>query len=317
MRVLLFGTGAVGIALAVALRESGQEVDLIARAETKKAITEKGIGLRGLFGEKTIAPESFKVYAKIEEIGEQDLYDYILVASKATALREAAEDLASARGILKKDGKIVLFQNGMGTEESFLEYFSPDTVFQARIITGFSRPEPNISLVTVHVSPILIGNLKGYSAEPLQELAAAINKGGVPCEITGDLASALWAKMLYNCALNPLGAILGVSYGKLTENEYSLGIMNRVIEEIYEVMKASGQSTYWPDAESYKKVLYEELIPPTYNHRSSTLQDIEKKTKTEIDTLNGYIVRTGRRLGVDVSYNEMLYSLIRSMESYH
>ena len=79
-------------------------------------------------------------------------------------------------------------------------------------------------------------------------------------------------------------------------------------------MKAAGYSTNWETAEEYMKVFYEKLIPDTYNHRASTLQDIEKKQKTEIDTLNGCIVRLAKEHGVPVPTHEMIVRLIHSIE---
>lgn len=315
MKILVYGSGAVGIAIAAALYDSNIIVHILAQGETANKILKEGIIRRGLFKEIKVSPENITVYNEVENIPE-DTYDFILVCTKTTASKAVAEDLARNSKILKQKGSIVLFQNGWGNDEYFLEYFSKRKIYSARVITGFKRPDLNISEVTVHAAPILLGSLHDENIEKLEPLAKAIEYGGIPCEVTEDVSKALWAKMLYNCTLNPLGAILNVTYGKLTESENTVSIMNKIIDEIFEVMAIAGYKTYWEDSESYKKEFYEKLIPATYNHRSSTLQDIEKEIKTEIDTLNGSILRLGEKYKLEVPYNSMIYNMIKAKESY-
>ncbi len=206
-------------------------------------------------------------------------------------------------------------QNGWGNDAPYLRYFAKTQVCSARVITGFQRTAPNVSHITVHTAPILLGNLYGLDASPLQPLADAIVRGGIPSEVTDSVDKALWAKMLYNCALNPLGAVLGVHYGALTECEQSVQIMNDIIDEIFSVMHAAGCSTYWDTAQAYRSEFYGKLVPDTYRHNSSTLQDIRKKQRTEIDTLTGKILELGEQYGVCVPANRMLYRLIKSLEA--
>ena len=142
-----------------------------------------------------------------------------------------------------------------------------------------------------------------------------ITSSGINCEITDEVDKYLWAKMLYNCALNPLGAILNVNYGKLTENEYSKEIMNSIIDEIFDVINASEYETLWDTSDEYKDIFYSKLVPDTYEHFSSTHQDIQKKIKTEIDSLTGKVIELGETNNVDVSTNKIIYNLIKAIES--
>lgn len=209
----------------------------------------------------------------------------------------------------------MLLQNGFCNESAYLRYFRREQVCFAYICIGFKRVKPHVSEVTVYTGPAGLGSLSGDDSAVLQPLAGLIAAGGIPCQVQPDIGKLLWAKMLYNCTLNPLGAVLGVNYGKLAGNAHSVEIMNRIIREVFAVMKAAGYETYWPDAETYQKEFYATILPPTYEHRSSTLQDVERKLKTEIDSLNGLVVRLGEQHGIDVSYNRMLCSLIGAIEA--
>ena len=314
MDILIYGSGAVGIGIAAALFDAGMSPEFKTSSKTKEVIKKRGIKRIGIFNEVHVEPSKIVVWDNLSNIKEKK-YDYILVCTKTICNKENAEDLGKNSSLLKENGKIILVHNGWGNDEPYLEYFNKNQIYSARVITGFTRPELHISEVTVHAAPMLIGSLYNEDIEPVRELSEAINNGGMPCEVTNEISKALWAKMIYNCTLNPLGAVLNVNYGKLTEVENSVFIMDRIIDEVFNVMKAARYESYWKSAEQYKKEFYSKLVPSTYEHRSSTLQDIEKKVKTEIDSLTGSIVRLGVKFNVDVPYNTMMLHLIKSMES--
>jgi 2-dehydropantoate 2-reductase len=312
MNILVIGAGGVGIGLATSVASQGADVSIYARGETAKAIKENGIKRCGLFTHYEI--REIPVYESYEEIP-KDHFDYIFICSKTTANEDIAENLNRNRAILNKSTKIIIFQNGFGNDEHYLKHFTKKQVFSARVITGFTRPERHISEVTVYTEPILLGSLQGENPQELQEIADLITASGIKCEITTEVDKYLWAKMLYNCTLNPLGAILDVTYGKLTENPYTLDIMNSIIDEIFEVIKASPYETLWDTPEEYKDIFYSKLVPDTYNHYSSTHQDIKKKIPTEIDSLNGKVIQLGKLNNVNVKTNEFIYNLIKAIES--
>lgn len=313
MKVLIYGSGAVGLGIAASLVSSGCKVDLIAKGKTKDAIDRLGIQRIGLFNEIIIPINVINTSENLDDFN-KNTYDFILICTKTNENTVIAKDIYDHSNLLSDDGALVIMQNGWGNEDQYTKYFDKKKIYSARIITGFTRPERNISKITVHASPILIGSLFEYSTDEIYPLVAAINDGGLPCEVTNEIAKALWAKMLYNCTLNPLSAILNSSYGNLTESENSIFIMNNIIHEIFAVMEAGNYKTYWNTAEEYIKVFYEELVPLTFQHRSSTLQDIEKKIRTEIDSLSGSVVKLGSIFKIQTPCNTILYNLIKAME---
>ena len=314
MNILVIGAGAVGIGLAASVLSQSANVSIYARGETAKAIREKGIERTGLFEHYSFSKDELTVYDDYAQIPENE-FDYVFITSKTTANDDISKRLNENRQVLKDDFKIIIFQNGFGNDEPYLRFFTKKEVFSARVITGFTRPERHISEVTVYTEPILIGSLQKENPEDLQEIADMITASGINCELTDEVDKYLWAKMLYNCALNPLGAILDVNYGKLTENEYTIDLMNSIIDEIFEVIKASGYSTLWDTPNDYRDLFYSKLVPDTYNHYSSTHQDIQRKIKTEIDSLTGKVIALGDMNNVDVSTNKLIYKLIKAIES--
>ena len=134
--------------------------------------------------------------------------------------------------------------------------------------TGFYRPEKHHTEATVHADAVHIGSLFHDNLEGLAPLARAISAGDIPCQVTRAIEKDLWAKMLYNCALNPLGAIFDVTYGTLGEWPHTRAIMDRIVDEIFAVMGASGYRTHWDTSDAYLAFFYGTLLPPTSSHRS-------------------------------------------------
>lgn len=312
MKILVIGAGGVGIGIAASVASQGADVSIYARAKTAKAIRQNGIKRTGLFTHYEI--KDIPVYEDYLNIP-KNTFDYIFITSKTTANEEIAENLNNHRDILTDSTKIIIFQNGFGNDEHYLKYFTNKQVYCARVITGFKRPERHISEVTVYTEPILLGSLQNESPKHLQEIADLITSSGIKCEVSDEVDKYLWAKMIYNCTLNPLGAILDVTYGQLTENPFTLEMMNKIIDEIFEVIKASPYETLWKTPDEYKDLFYSKLVPDTYNHYSSTHQDIKRKIPTEIDSLNGKVIQLGEEYKVKVETNKFIYNLIKAIES--
>ncbi len=313
MDVLIFGSGAVGLGLGSCLLKSGAAVALLAGEETINCLKSGGLKRTGIFGEFFAKPDTFEAFTDLSHI-ESKRFDTILVCTKSTHTQAAAETLASYRHLLKDQGKIVHFQNGWGNAERFVAHFDKDMIYSGRVITGFTRPEPNHVDITVHADAVHVGSLFGMPVKPIEPLCEAIAKGGLPCLPWHEIEQDLWAKMLYNCALNPLGAILEVPYGKLADNDSTRTLMDQLIDEIYTVMEKSGFRTYWGTSAAYREVFYTQLVPPTAGHRSSTLQDLKAGKKTEIEALTGQIIELAEKSGIEVPFNQTVYDLIKFIE---
>ncbi len=315
MKALVYGGGAVGLGLASCLLKSGVRVDILAREDTVASLRKDGLTRTGIFGDYSAALSTFACFTSLNELPSQS-YDYILVCTKSFDSSYAAKDLSEHNSVLADKTKIVLFQNGWGNAEAFVTLFEKERIYNARVITGFQRHRPNEVDVTVHADAIHIGSLFGGDLSAVAELAEAIDKGDIPCRIAKDIGKDIWAKMLYNCALNPLGAILDVPYGTLAEHEFTRTIMDGIIQEAYEVMTRAGYETHWQSAEDFLEVFYARLVPDTAEHKSSTLQDIAAKKRTEIDALNGAVIRLAEEFKLAVPYNLVVYNLVKFIEGH-
>lgn len=313
MNTLIIGAGALGIGIGASLRDSGYSVDFIARGETAECINKYGISRKGWFKDIEIPAGDVTVYESYEELPEEK-YDYIIISTKTVANEEVAYELDNNSICMKEGCRVVFMQNGMGYEAPFMGFLEENEVYHSRVITGFMKPAPNESIITAHQNPILIGSIFGYDNECVKPLADAIDKSGIPAATETDIVSALWAKLIYNTTLNPLGAILNMSYGELADSDYAHSIMDILIEESFQIMDAAGGRTYWKTADEYRKALFEEMIPVTYEHRSSTLQDIERKRKTEIDTLTGALLAMASDNNITATMHSMIYTLVKALE---
>jgi len=313
MRVLIYGAGAVGLGIASCLLKSKCQVDILARENTVSALQEHGLARTGIWGSFRAEPSQFGCYTSVHQVPRKK-YAYILVCTKSFDSSAAAKDLSQHKFLLGKKTKIVLFQNGWGNAEAFSTFFEAPRIYNARVITGFQRTNANEVAVTVHADAIHIGSLFNKDSSPLTDLCEAIAAGDIPCKITNEIDKDLWAKMLYNCALNPLGAILDVPYGMLAENQTTRTIMNGIVDEAFNVMTEAGYKTHWPTSKDFLEVFYSKLVPDTAKHKSSTLQDIMAKKRTEIDALNGAVIKLAERCSVEVPCNLVIYNLIKFIE---
>lgn len=314
MKILVYGAGAVGLGITSCLKKSGADVDVIAREDTVSAISEGGLIRDGIFGEYRASPGEIKSFSSLENLPAV-VYDYILVCTKSFDTETAAKDLSGYPQLLNENTKIVLCQNGWGNAEIFTSFFREEQVYNARVITGFIRSEKNHVTITVHADAVRIGSLFGKDLSVMEPLARLIDEGGIPCAVTDSVEKDLWAKIFYNCALNSLGAIFEVKYGTLGEWEHTREIMRGIVEEAFRVMKAAGHETHWDSAEKYLETFYEKFLPSTYEHESSTLQDIRAGKKTEIDALNGAVIRLGEKLNIPVAYNFVVYNMVKFKEA--
>jgi 2-dehydropantoate 2-reductase len=307
-RLLVAGCGAVGSVFACLLAESGCHVEAIGRGEHFDAVRSSGIDLEGIWG----AHHATLARAHDDGRSAGGPFDAVLVACKAY---QTASLLSSVDpGCLSAGGRAISLQNGLGNVEKVAAVFGEARTLGARVIFGTEIVRAGTARVTVEAEPTLLGHPARPHDDGAEHWARRFRQAGAAADATPSIVAALWAKVFYNAALNPLGALLGLPYGELPKDAERRRVMDRVMDEAFAVAVAEGAGLAWPDAAAYRAHFYERLLPMTAGHRSSMLQDLERGRPTEIDAITGEVCRRGDAHGIDVSANRVLLALVRSRE---
>lgn len=311
-RILIAGAGALGSVFGGFLRIAGNAVTLLGRPAHLEAIRARGLHIDGLWGEHRATGFDLATEAS----GLDERFDVILITVKSFDTTRVVAQIAP---LLASDGTMISLQNGLGNVEVVVQHVGLERAVGGRVIFGAEVGEPGSVRVTVFAEPVLLGAWPGadggYSPlaeERARQWAERFDHAGVPTRFGDDVQAALWGKVLYNAALNPLGALLGVHYGALMENADTRAVMDRVIDEADAVARAEGARLPWATAADYRDIFYGRLVPATYDHRSSMLQDLERGRPTEVDAINGAVWKRGAAKGMVAPANELLTRLVNA-----
>jgi 2-dehydropantoate 2-reductase len=311
MRVLVFGAGAIGSLLGAYLAKAGWAVHLVAREAHVRAIHAHGLRVTGIWGD--FAVRNLEAVTQCSALAANS-YDVVLITVKAYDTRAAAQAVQPYVG---PTTCVCAVQNGLGNSETLQERFSKEQIALGRIITGVEH-EPGQVRVTVCGGDLLLGCLASPGPQAVvQALVAAWDLAGLKAQLHPDIQVAVWGKVLYNCALNGLAAVMGVPYGALLNNPLARAIMRKVVDEAYAVAGAEGITLYPQQPGSYWKLLCAELIPATAQHYPSMYRDLLRQRPTEIDALNGAIGRLAAKHGMPVPQNTLITRLVKEQERFH
>ncbi|MGE5417710.1 MAG: ketopantoate reductase family protein [Acidobacteriota bacterium] len=308
MEILIVGLGALGTVFGCFLKNSGHSVHALDTLEMVSKLSEREVQVTGIWGDHTAQLDS--VVDRVDDLRVQ--FDLVIITVKSFDTEQVA---SIVKPVLSHKTRVVLAQNGYGNYESAQLHIPKENLIVGRVIFGAETLGPGRSKVTVIADDVILGSPDGSIAgDDVECLARLINEAGIPCRASAEVMKYMWGKIIYNSALNSLGAILEVNYGKLAAMDESYQTMNQVIYEIFSVLKGMKEEILWLDAEAYIKDFYTKLVPPTANHHPSMLQDIQRGRRTEIDALNGAVCRLGKKYGVPTPVNETITRLVKAKE---
>ena len=309
MNILVMGAGAVGSAVGGFLCQGGHRVSLVGRDPHMAAIRERGLRIEGIWGEHLI--RGLRPFTSVHQVpGEH--FDLVLHTTKSYDTGDAARQILP---LLSEDSLVISLQNGLGNVETISQVVGDHRAVGGRLIFGIRVPEAGRAEITVYADKVMLGSpSRKVDFARLEVIAAAFTKAGIPTEATLEIGQFIWGKVFYNCCLNPLSALLEVTYGELSEHSETRQIMASVIEEIFAVAGAKRVSLAWRSPMEYQDILFGRLIPDTYAHHASMLQDVMRGNRTEIDALNGAVARLGEETGIPTPVNLMLTQLIKAKE---
>ncbi|WP_293448991.1 2-dehydropantoate 2-reductase [Persephonella sp.] len=309
MNIAVVGLGALGIAFATFLKNSGNTVFGITKEKYLKNFEKNTVRVKGIWGDHTANLDG--IYSDPSQIKEN--INLVILTVKSYDTEKALNQI---KPIVGKETLILIAQNGYGNYEKAVEIFGKDKVLLSRVIFGSKIVDKNSVEITVSADDVRIGDpSKTIPEKKVLNIVETIRKSGIPASFAPDVYQILWDKILYNCALNPLGALLECSYGDLAENKYTRQIMENIIKEIFLVTKANDIKLRWENSEEYIKHFYQNLIPPTKKHFPSMFYDLKSGKKTEIDALNGAIIKLAQKKGIKAQTNETITLLIKFKES--
>ncbi len=308
MKVAVIGLGALGIAFATFLKNAGNTVYGITKPEYVKDFHNGSVKVSGIWGTHKVRLDG--IFSDISHIKEQ--LELIIITVKSYDTQIVLEQIRPA---VSENTLILIAQNGYGNYEKAVEYYGEGKILLARVIFGSKLIDRTYAHITVNADDIRIGDpSKTIKTDKIKNVVETINKTGIPASYAPDVYQILWDKILYNCALNPLGAILECSYGQLAENPETVKIMNSIIREIFKIAQANNIKLRWNSPEEYIQHFYNNLIPPTKEHFPSMYYDLKSGKKTEIDALNGAIVKLAHSKGLSAPVNETITSLVKFKE---
>lgn len=301
MRVCVVGCGAVGSLFAAHLARLG-DVEVWAfdlAADHVRAINERGLRISG-------AGELVGRLRATTEAAELPPCDFGIVATKSLHTRGAIE--ASAHAFL--GGAVCSVQNGAGNEEIVAEYV-PEVIRGTTFPAGHLIEPGHVGWDTKGETQIGPFEPRPAPMEKVRALAGALTRSGMPTRALEDARGAQWRKLIFNAASNAIGALTGLTHGRISELPATRALAEGVMAEGMAVAAAQGIVLDSDPVELFHWAARPEVA---YDHKPSMLQDVEAGRPTEIDFLNGAIVSFGERHGVDAPLNRALTALIQGRE---
>jgi 2-dehydropantoate 2-reductase len=301
VRVCVVGCGAVGSLFAANLAQL-EDVEVWAydlARDHVEAINAGGLRLSG-------AGELVGRVSATSDAAELPPSDFGIVATKAMH----TESAIAATAHVFAEGAVCSVQNGLGNEEALARHV-------ARVIRGTTFPAGRV-VEPGHVQWDVKGDTTIGPFEPspapleeVERLAEACTRAGLPTTAVADARGPQWRKVIFNAATNPVGALTGLTHGRVCEDPALRRLVSGLVDEGKAVADAQGIVL---DADPEELIEHAARPEVAYDHKASMLQDVEARRETEIDFLNGGVARFGREHGVPTPLNEGILALVKGLE---
>ncbi len=304
MRIAIVGAGVIGSIFAYIFGRE-HEVTLIEVAKEKVELYRREGYTIIMPDGSEVKVDNVNITSDPKEVGEVDL---VQISVKGYATEPATR---SALPMIGEDTMVLSIQNGL------VHDIISSIVGKEKVIAGITAHsgmaiKPNVIRYVGGYGPLLI--IGKYDKKPndrFREIVEELKKVGEEIVVVDDIEPIIWKKLVANVACNPVAAITGMTSVEALACEETRELIKMLAEEVVAVAKARG--IYFPEMENIAEFVYE-AFAGTKDNKVSMLQDVENKRRTEIDTLNGAIVREGERLGVDVTANRVITLLVKSLE---
>lgn len=305
MRIAVIGAGAMGSLFGGRLAAGGAHTVWLVDPWVEHIVTIQRHGLELVNPDGSVDRIVVNGTTDVAEVAEDGMVDLTLIFVKGYATRRAVQQAAR---VLAEDGVGLTLQNGVGNLEILSEVLGEDRAVQGVTNHGATVLGPG-RVRHAGAGPTHLACPPTVTRRTVDHLAEVFSASGIETDVVDDLDSLIWGKLLINAGINPLTALLRVHNGVLVQEEECRHLLERIVREAAAVAQARG--TVLPYDDPVKEVL--RVARATGANRSSMLADILRGTPTEIDTINGAIVREGERVGVPTPINALLVGLIRAL----
>ena len=300
-RILVVGTGAIGGFYGGKLSQVGVKVATLCRSDYD-TVQAKGISVTSTLGDFHFTPE--KVIRQVKEYGPPP--DYILVALKVLPEVETAEIIRDAVG---PETAVLLLQNGIEIEEPVARALPNTEIISGLAFICVTRTGPG-HIDHTDYGRLVIGRFPAGRSSKVETLAELFNQAGVKCEVSEDVVTARWRKLVWNAPFNPISVLAGsVDTKAMVENPETLHLVRRVMEEVCRIAEAAG---YPLPSEVVQQNIDGTLKMTPY--RTSMLVDFKAGRPMEVEAILGDALRVAKRYGVSAPHMETLYSLLKSVD---
>ncbi len=300
MKITIIGAGAMGSLIGAYLStDNKNEVSLVNRwSEHVNSINRNGLIVESNSDIKKFAVKAFTNPTSLKA---QDL---VIVMVKSYQTAAAVKNIDN---LLNDKTQVLTLQNGLGNAETLAETLGDISLLAGTITHGATVLGPG-HIKHAGAGEVIMGSFGGNAVA--EDIANMFTRCGLPARITDEVNSHLWGKVLINVGINALTAICGVNNGWLVETDGTLKLMKSLVEEAESVAKALGIALPYDNA--FEKVVNVARI--TGDNRSSMLQDMDRGCPTEIDNINGAVVRAGERCGIATPCNNIVTMLVKALE---
>jgi 2-dehydropantoate 2-reductase len=304
--IVVVGAGAVGSYYGAVLARAGHRVTLIGRAPHVAAIERNGLQLH-----KGGAVEAVRLGASTD-IGAVRDADLVLFCVKSTDTESVGREMAPH---LKRDALLMSLQNGVDNAPTLAQLVA-GTVVPTVVYVATAMPEPGVvkhnGRGDLVIGPLNAAQAADAALQPkLQAIVQLFASADVPVKVSPDVMAELWSKLLLNCAYNAISGLAQLPYGVMAAVPQVLELQRAVVREVVAVAQADGV----PLVLDASLQAMERLAATMPAQLSSTAQDMARGKRSEIDHLNGTVVRRGAALGVPTPMNQALYALVKLVEA--
>jgi 2-dehydropantoate 2-reductase len=297
-QLMVVGAGSVGGFFGAHLAKSNPNVSFLLRPRTLEAVKRHGLMIKSAQGNFTVHPP---VASDPRELAVPDL---IILGVKAYDLEEVMTQLEP---VMTERTVILTLQNGIDTEDRIIQRVQRDCVVGGVAFIYSKIVEPGV-IEHYKRGGVAIGELMGHQSERLLEIAGVFKQAGISCQLSDDIRKSKWEKMCWNCVFNPVTVLIDDRVAKALDHPEMAGVIRQIVGEVAAV-SAALKVPLAPD-------MAEKVVKWTQELRdihTSMYDDWKANRPTEIDYLNGYIVRRGRELGIPTPVNEALTAMVKAV----